>query len=136
VLISGHVNLRKMGIVTSPDGMMRIRSDRIVIPDVAYISFEHLPNGRIPHEHIPSLVPDLAVEILSDGNTREEMAIKLREYMGAGTRMVWYVDPRTRSVDVHRASQQVVHLTGSDMLSGGEVLPEFETSLAAIFDGG
>lgn len=134
VLLSLHVSASKLGIVVGPDGMMRILPNRIRIPDAAYINFARLPGGKVPKDAIPSLAPDLAVEVLSEGNTTEEMRIKLQDYFAAGTRLVWYVNPRSRSVDVYTSAVQVIHLSDGDVLTGGDVLPGFQTPLAAIFD--
>ena len=54
------------------------------IPDVSFISWERLPGRVFPHEDIWSVAPDLAVEIISHGNTNEEMDRKLRDYFAAG----------------------------------------------------
>lgn len=113
---------------------MRILAGRVRIPDVAFIGFDRLPGRQVPRQAIPDLFPDLAVEVLSDSNTRQEMTIKLNEYFTAGTRLVWYVDPKTRSVDVYTGPDKVQRLTGDDLLTGGEVLPGFQTPVAAIFD--
>jgi len=133
-LLSLFMSERKLGVISSPDGMLRILPDRVRIPDVAFISFARLPGGRVPKDPVPSLAPDLAVEVLSDSNTRNEMSIKLREYFTAGVRLVWYVDPKTRSVDVYTGPQEVRKLSGDDLLSGGDVLPGFEVKVSAIFD--
>jgi Uma2 family endonuclease len=133
-LLSAFVIPRKLGLVSGPDGMMRILTGRVRIPDIAFVSFDRLPGRQVPREPIPSLVPDLAVEVLSDSNTRQEMAIKLREYFTAGTRLVWYVDAKARSVDVYNAVDQVQTLADNAILTGADVLPGFQTPVSAIFD--
>ncbi len=65
-----------------------------------------MPGGRLPAEAIPSLVPDLAVEVLSPSNTAAEMDQKLRDYFAAGVRLVWYLDPRAgRSGFMRRSTE-------------------------------
>jgi Uma2 family endonuclease len=78
-------------------------------------------------------VPDLAVEVLSEGNTAKEMSDKLADYFDAGVRLVWYIDPRDRTVQVFTRpdSPQVLH--EHDTLTGGEVLPGFTLSLKEFF---
>lgn len=102
-LLISYVKPRKLGIVSGSDGMMKILSRRVRIPDVAFISWSRLPGGKVPDRPIPEMAPDLAVEVLSDSNTRKEMSNKLREYFTAGVKLVWYVDPKTRTVDVYRS---------------------------------
>jgi Uma2 family endonuclease len=113
--------------------MLRLLT-RIRIPDVAFISFDRLPGRTMPTSPIPAIAPDLIVEVISDSNTRAEMDNKLREYFAAGTRLVWYVDPPTRTVDVYTSPQNPQRLTVTDTLSGGDVLPGFQLTVAAIFD--
>ena len=92
-----------------------------------------MPGGVLPNEPIPSLAPDMACEILSKSNTPAEMRRKLREYFDAGTRLVWIIDPPTRSATVHTSPEQSVAIPADGKLSGAEVLPGFEVALAELF---
>jgi len=134
VLLSKFVSPRKLGLVSAPDGMMRILARRVRIPDVAFVSFDRLPGGEIPTAPIPDLVPDLAVEVLSESNTPREMQNKLQEYFTAGTRLVWYVEPKSRSVDVYTSTTQMIRVSGDQLLGGGDVLPGFEVKVSEIFE--
>ena len=78
-------------------------------------------------------MPDLAVEVLSSGNTLGEMARKRDEYFGAGVRLVWEIDPRVRTVRIYTAIDQFRDLTATDTLTGDPVLPGFTVSLAQLF---
>jgi Uma2 family endonuclease len=71
---------------------------------------------------------DLVVEVLSKKHTRKEMARKLEEYFRAGVRLVWYVDPRNRTVQVYTAPDRSILLRGDQTLDGGDVLPGFTLS--------
>src|SRR5262249_4645969 len=68
-----------LGIVLGADGPLRLAPGVVRIPDVSFISWSHFPDRELPAEPIPDLAPDLAVEVLSEGNTPQEMALKLRE---------------------------------------------------------
>jgi Uma2 family endonuclease len=127
------VRLRNLGLVTAPDGTMRLAPGLVRIPDVAFISWDRLPNRRVPTEPIPDLAPDLAVEVLSVGNTPGEMARKRQEYFSAGVQVVWQVDPRTRSVEVFTAPDQSTILHEGQTLEGGTVLPGFMLPLQELF---
>jgi hypothetical protein len=87
----------------------------------------------VPPEPIPAVAPDLAVEVLSEGNTEGEMQRKLRDYFAAGVRLVWYVDPRSRTAKAYTAPDQGIVLDQQQSLSGGEVLPGFELPLRDLF---
>ncbi|MBC8869909.1 MAG: Uma2 family endonuclease [Planctomycetes bacterium] len=124
---------RNLGIVLGADGTLRILPRQVRIPDVCFIRWDRFPGGKLPQVPIPSIAPDLAVEVLSSGNTEAEMERKLREYFEAGTELVWYVDPASRSVTVYTAPNQSTVLDADATLTGGDVLPGFTLSLRDLF---
>ncbi len=120
-------------IVAARDGMLRLFPNQIRIPDLSFISWKRMPAEVFPIEKVPTLAPDLAVEILSEGNTDEEMNRKLKDYFQAGSKLVWYVDPRTRTVRVYTSPRKSVLLTEADTLDGGKVLPGFALPIKQWF---
>jgi Uma2 family endonuclease len=124
---------RNLGAVVGADGMMRLAPGLIRIPDLSFIEWDHFPNRQIQPDPIPALVPDLAVEVLSPSNTDLEMQGKLDDYFRTGTRLVWFVDPRDRTVDVYTAPNQSVRLTQADTLDGAPLLPGFRLPLRELF---
>jgi Uma2 family endonuclease len=133
VKIDAFVRPRNLGIVTGEAGTMRLLSRRVRAPDVSFVSWNRLPGRRPPAVPIPDLVPDLAVEVLSESNTPKEMAIKRQEYFGGGTQLVWEIDPDTRTARAYTASDVFTPLTAADALDGGPVLPGFILPLAEVF---
>jgi Uma2 family endonuclease len=131
--LRNFLDQNNLGVITGADGMSRLFGDTIRCPDVAFISWARLPDGRIPKEPIPNIVPDFVVEVLSDGNTRSEMARKRREYFAAGVRLIWMVDPRDRTVAVYRDPESVTVVDDSGVLDGADVLPSFTLGLAQLF---
>jgi Uma2 family endonuclease len=113
--------------------MMRLFPGLVRIPDVAFISWERLPNRRVPTEPLPDVAPDLAVEVLRVGNTPGEMARKRQDYFASGAHLVWQVDPRTRTVEVCTAPDQSTVLHEAQILEGGTVLPGFTLALQELF---
>ncbi len=132
-LLREFVNSRNLGVVSGPDGFMEILPSLVRGPDVAFTSWERIPDGRVPSEPIPRIVPDLAVEVLSIGNTFMEMSRKRHEYFHAGVRLVWMVDPRERSVAVYTTINDYVILDESQILKAHDVLPGLEIRLADVF---
>ncbi len=88
-----------LGLATGADGFLRLFPDTERGPEVSFVNRSRLPHG-VADEPIPDLVPNFAIEILSDDNTRGEMVRKLREYFHAGVQLVWIVDPSARTVAV------------------------------------
>lgn len=122
-----------LGIVAGADGTVRLLPRLVRIPDVSFVSWDRIPNRECPPEAIPDLVPNLAVEVLSEGNTSREMERKLKEYFLAGVELVWIVDPDSRTVDVYTALDERVRLTEGQTLDGGKVLPGFALPLRELF---
>jgi Uma2 family endonuclease len=131
--MSVYAEEHDLGIVAGADATVRLMPGLVRIPDISFVGWERLPNRKCPKEPIPDLVPHLAVEVLSEGNTRGEMERKLREYFLAGVEIVWIVDPDRRTVDVHTAPDQRILLTEEDTLDGGDLLPRFRLPLKRVF---
>jgi len=128
-----YVRPRKLGIVTGPDGTLRLFPGLVRIPDVAFASWGCFPDRKRPKARIPHIAPDLVVEVLSKSNTKPEMAKKLGEYFEAGVRLVWMVDPRKRTVRAYTAPDQSVLIKTGQSLDGGAVLPGFVLRLDELF---
>ena len=76
---------------------------------------------------------DLAVEVLSRGNTPKEMRRKLGEYFEAGVRLVWFVYPKTQTAEVYTSPTEMRRIGKSQSLDGGDVLPGFKLPLRKLF---
>jgi Uma2 family endonuclease len=126
-----YLHMHDLGVAAGADGMLRLMPGLIRIPDVSFVSWSQLPGT---YGQIPSIAPDLAVEVLSPGNMPKEMERKLQEYFGAGTRLVWYFDLRTRTVTVYTSPDRATVLDESQTLEGGEVLPGLELPLRELFE--
>ena len=133
-LLGNYVETDRLGIVLGEGGMMRLAPGLVRIPDVSFISRDRLPGHRVPREPIPDLAPDLAVEVISRSNTREEMQRKLHDYFAAGVRLVWYVyhTPR-REVWAYVSPEEYSVVCEDETLTGGDVLPGFRLALADLF---
>ena len=132
-LLWNFVEPRKLGVVSGEGGMMRLFPGLVRIPDAAFASRDKFPGPELPREPIPSLVPDLAAEILSRGNTPKEMSEKLADYFECGVRLVWYFDPKKRTVQVFYSPENSELLRDGDTLTGSDVLPGFTLSLKEFY---
>jgi Uma2 family endonuclease len=124
---------QNLGVVTGEQGMMRLFPGLVRMPDAAFVSWDRIPGGRIPEEPIPDLTPDIAIEVLSEGNTPGEMERKRKEYFAARVRLVWMVDPIHRTVTVYTAPDRFTVLGENDVLDGGDVLPGLAIPLRDLF---
>jgi Uma2 family endonuclease len=119
--------------------MVRFKLDLVRLPDVSFIRWDSVDDPDAVENPAGAFLeypPDLAVEVLSPSNSQREMEIKLEEYAKAGVKLVWYVDPERKEVDVFpKAStkrKKTVGLGGT--LDGGDVLPGFILPVAKIFE--
>ncbi len=135
-LISSYLDQNDLGICVGANGMIRIAPGLVRIPDLSFIAWDKLPGREAPQEPIPDLAPDLAVEMLSEGNTRAEMARKVREYFEARVRLVWLIDPKKRSARVFSTVEKSTVVRADQALDGGDVLPGFALLLSDLLDRG
>lgn len=133
MLVNQFIIPRNLGLAAGEAGMMRLSPGLVLIPDVSFCAWDRFPDRRAPTAPLPDLVPDLAIEVLSKGNTHKEMARKRRDFFASGTRLVWEFEPKKRIVRVYIAPDQFSTLAGSDTLDGGDVLPGFVVPLADLF---
>ena len=133
-LLNNFIRPLGLGVVAGEAGTIKLDIDLVRIPDVPNFSWDRFPGGEIPEEAIPLVVPDLVVEVTSPSRTRKEMDDKLRGYFDKGARLVWFVRPRTRVVDVYASPDRFTRLTASMQLDGGDVLTGFSVQAAEIFE--
>ncbi len=133
-LLINFVQPRKLGQVFGADGMMKLQPGLIRIPDVSFVCKARMKAANIrPWSKLEPLVPDLAVEVLSRGNTEKEMDQKLTDYFDAGVQLVWYVDPRPQTVTVYHSPEKFEVITPPAQLVGDPVLPGLTISLTELF---
>lgn len=131
--LGNFVEMHRVGLVSGPDHPVRMRSGRVLLPDVLYFSKSRWRSLKNPKRPITEVAPDLVVEILSRKNTKAEMARKRLGYFASGVRLVWEVDPRRRIVSVFTSAAEYDRLSASGTLTGGDVLPGFKLRLTEMF---
>jgi len=136
-VLNNFVRPRRLGFVSGEQGTIRMLLGNMRIPDVAFFLRADMPDGRLPGERMPRIAPALAVEVLSESNTDQEMQIKVREYFQSGARLVWLLDPGTetlRAYDDPGAADHFSQLASSDTLSAPGLLPGFSVRVGDLFD--
>ncbi len=117
------------GMVTGADGSFVLSPFNTRIPDVAYLTAANARNEQTFHKG----APDLAVEVVSPSNKPLEMQQRAGEYLNAGSRLVWIVDPDQKTIDVYRADGSRTVLHQGDPVEGYEVLPGLALSITTLF---
>jgi len=133
LFLGEYLRQHDLGALAGADGTLRLIPGLVRIPDVSFVVWGRMPPADAPAKPIPDLSPDLAVEVLSESNTPREMDRKLKEYFDAGARLVWYIEPRDRTVTVYTAPDQFTVLDETATLDGGDLLPGFALPLRELF---
>jgi Uma2 family endonuclease len=122
----------QLGAVVLAAGFQIARDpDTVRAPDVAFVCAQRVP-PRIPRGYFEG-APDLAVEVLSPQDRASEVMAKVQDWLGAGCREVWVIDPRTETVSVCRSRNESLVLHAADRLTIDQLLPGFSLNVAEIF---
>jgi len=108
------------------------RPKLVRIPDVSFVADGRFPDGKVPRGHI-NLVPELVVEVVSPNDYYEEVEQKVAEYRSAGVKLVWVINPGTKTVLVRRLDRTCAEIDEAGTLSGEDVLPGFTCAVAELF---
>jgi Uma2 family endonuclease len=131
VLLHAFVTERQLGFVFESNTGFRLPSGNIRSPDTCFVSAGRFADGLLP-DGFANLAPDLAVEVISPGDRARHVFDKVGEYLEAGVRLVWVIDPRRRRAVVYRSLSEVRELREADELDGEDVLPGFHCTLSDI----
>jgi Uma2 family endonuclease len=104
----------------------------LLAPDASFVLNERLPE-RSERRRFLRLAPDLAVEVVSPSDPARYVHQKVTEYLEAGVRLVWVIEPDRRTITIHEANLPSRTLTVDNILDGGDVLPAFSVAVADIF---
>ena len=130
------VEPRKLGKVVI-ELLFRIDANRKLKrrPDLAFVSAKKWPVGkRVPKGEAWDMVPDLAVEVVSESNTAKDVIQKVVDYLNAGSRLVWVVYPDVKQVHVYTNLTSAQIMTEPAELDGGDVVSDFRLSLTELFE--
>ncbi len=132
-LLANHVKAQGLGRVFAAEtGFQLARDpDTVRAADVAFVSTDRLPSP-LPAGYA-SLAPDLAVEVLSPGERPAAVLSKVADWLDAGSRLVWVIDPARAQARIYRADGSESYVDHSGALDGEDVLPGFACELADLF---
>ena len=108
------------------------RPDHFRKPDAMYFGPGRFP-GDVPPEGPIITAPDIAVEVASPNDNLRTLNLKIAEYFRAGVRLIWLVDPETRTIQILRANGQDARVGPDDTLTGEDVLTGFEVRVGDLF---
>jgi Uma2 family endonuclease len=128
-----YIYQNNLGIVLAAETGFKIDDYNVRAPDCAFVSNEQLERYGRPRSFF-SFAPDLAVEVVSPGDTKAEVKEKAEWWLSVGTRLVWIVDPKHEIVTAHHSSTDNITIYKADnMLDGFDVVPGFLLPVRDIF---
>ena len=130
LLLGIHIRENQLGRLY-PAGTDFKLGDRLVKPDIAFVSSGRLPIDRRKAFSIP---PDLAVEVVSPTDIQYRVVEKAFAYLNAGTRLVWIIEPVGKTVTVYRSQTDIKTLTREDTLTGEDIVEGFSCQVAQLFE--
>ena len=134
IQLGNFVEARELGTLVASDSGVWLERDPDTVrePDIAFTSVDRLLLGEELTGYAEA-VPDLVVEVTSPSDNPREVHDKARMWLSHGVRLVWVVQPESRTVDVYRNDAAVAALGEDDALDGMDVLPGFTCAVSAIF---
>lgn len=132
--LHNHVRKFKLGKVFAAETgfILAHDPDTVRAPDAAFVTNERIKAQKRRRGFFDG-APDLAVEVASPSESSEDIQDKVIDYLEAGTRMIIYLHPRSKTLTVYRSLNDIHLLTLNDTFDGGDVLPGFRLSLQEIF---
>jgi Uma2 family endonuclease len=124
---------RDLGLVGSADVGFKLTRDPDTVraPDIWFVRTSRIPRGKDAEQFFPG-APDLAIEILSPSARYRDVMAKVRDYLAAGTPLVWVIDPLGRTAGAFGPGMFAQLLDEDGILDGGDVLPGFTLPLRDI----
>lgn len=119
-----------LGFTFSSSTIFKLPNGADRSPDVAWIRRERW-EALTPEQRrkFPPIAPDFVIELRSATDNLEMLREKMREYLDAGVRLGWLINPQQQQVEIYRVGQEVEVRNLPAELSGEDVLPGFSLSL-------
>lgn len=134
-IIGKFVKEHKLGIVTAAETGYKLSSnpDTVRAPDLAFKSNATLSEGGITDSY-STVMPDLTIEVNSPGDRHGQIVKKVREWLDAGVKQVWVIDPEDNNVTIYYNTSSVKILDINDEIIEEDLLPGFKCNVREIFE--
>ncbi|HKV69908.1 MAG TPA: Uma2 family endonuclease [Gemmatimonadales bacterium] len=131
IKLGTHVERTNAGVVLAAETGFKLASepDTVRAPDVAFVALDRIPEAP---RGFSAFAPDLAVEVLSPDDRPGEVLAKIADWLEAGAKLVWVVDPARQLARVYRSDGSEDTVTTDGALEGEDLLPGFSCSLASL----
>lgn len=133
-ILWGFISPRELGGLCGAETGFRVRRDPDTVraPDVAFIARDRMPAlGR--HVSYEELVPDFVVEVVSLTDRWSELRAKVTDWLRYGCKIVWVLDPVSRTAEVWHAGGRIERRGPDDEIDAEPVLPGFSCRVGDLF---
>ncbi|MFN0121711.1 MAG: Uma2 family endonuclease [Blastocatellia bacterium] len=132
--LASHVERHTLGVTLATGTGFHLGSnpDTVLAPEIAFVRQARVQANGLPEGFWPG-PPDLAVLVVSPNDSYREISDKVAEWLSAGTKEVWVVNPKRKTLTIHRSMTEALTLGASDELDGGQLLPGFRLRIEKIF---
>lgn len=133
-IVRRFVKRHRLGVVMGAETGFQIEQnpDTVRGPDVAFVAKRRLARKR--RKGFFDGPPDLAIEVRSPEDRARDVKDKITLWLTSGCRAVWLVEPRSRTVSIHRASRMTNAFGPNARISGGDILPGFQVAVSKFFE--
>jgi Uma2 family endonuclease len=131
VRLASFVKERGLGFVFDSSTGFCLPGGNVRLPDLAFVARGRF-EGDTPTVGFSPVPPDLAVEVLSPSDRPRQVLDRIGEYLDAGVRLVWVIDPGKRNATVYRSLTDVQTIDETGALAGEDIVPGFTCPLASV----
>ncbi len=134
LFVANYARAKRLGFVFGQDTGFPIARDpdTVLAPDLAFIRADRLPSRD--EDRYPAIVPDLVAEIMSPSDRRKAVVAKMHDWIEAGVRVAWFIEPKQRRATIFFADGSELAVADDGVLTAGDVLPGFACALRAVFE--
>lgn len=132
-MLQEYLRQNPLGLGLGADAAVKLLDGQIRMPDVCFVDRQRVQRAKPQRGAVPTLVPNLAVEILSKSNTEQEMQRKITDYFAAGVERVWLIDRPSQSARAYSSAEAFEPVPPDGTLTAENILPGFAVSLSDLF---
>ena len=132
-LLNAFVRPNRLGSIALADALVRILGSRYNARggDVAFFARGRLPKDQ--HASATDVAPDFVIEVLSPSDQPGDVQAKVQDWLRAGVRLLWYVDPDSGVTTVYRGNTEAT-VGSNEVLGGDDILPGFTLRMRDVLD--
>lgn len=122
----------KFGEILGSNMGCLMANGNIRLPDLCFVTTARIPDAERQDAHFNG-APDLCIEVISPSEDRNDVIVRVVDYVESGAKQVWNVFTEAQRVVVYRSLDQVRTYEAHEELTAGDLIPGFSCSVASIF---